>query len=115
MPHDLALAAPQFQRVVQGVASLGAHLHARGVSHGDLYAHNTRVDAQGHALVGDFGAASVLAGLDDEVRAGVERMEVRALGALVDDLLKCGAPAAFTEVRDACWSANPPRFSALAR
>jgi hypothetical protein len=113
MPADLALTASQFRAVVKGVASAAAHLHARGLSHGDLYAHNTRVDAEGHAVVGDFGAASVLEGLDAEARAGVERMEVRAFAALVDDLLKCGAPASLAELRDACWSSNPPRLSAV--
>jgi serine/threonine protein kinase len=110
MPRDLALTAAQFHRVVEGIASLGAHLHARGVSHGDLYAHNTRIDAEGHALVGDFGAASVLTGLDDDVRAGLERVEVRAFGVLIDDLLTVGAPAGLAELRDACASLAPPRF-----
>jgi hypothetical protein len=110
MPSDLALTAEQFHRVVEGIASLGAHLHARGVSHGDLYAHNTRIDAEGHAQVGDFGAASVLTGLEDDVRAGLERVEVRAFGVLIDDLLEVGAPAGLAELRDACASPAPPRF-----
>jgi hypothetical protein len=113
MPRDLGLSAAQFQRVVRGVASVAAHLHARGVSHGDLYAHNTRVDADGNVLIGDFGAASVLTGLEEDVRAGVEKMEVRALGAMVDDLLTCGAPDELRELRDACWSRSPPRLSSF--
>lgn len=115
MPRDLALTDSGFRRVVKGVASFAAHLNASGLSHGDLYAHNTRVDADGHVLVGDFGAASVLEGLDDDVRASVERMEVRAFGALVDDLLRCGAPTSLAQVRDACSSPNPPRFVELIR
>ena len=96
------------------MASLVRHLHARGVSHGDLYAHNTRIDDAGHALVGDFGAANVLEGLDTDLRAGVERTEVRSFGALLDDLLIRGAPASLAEMRDACWSSNPPSFASLA-
>lgn len=114
MPRDLALSGAQFRRVARSVASVAAHLHAQGVSHGDLYAHNTRVDADGDVLVGDFGAASVLTGLAEDVRAGIEKMEVRALGALVDDLLTCGAPADLSELRDACWSSSPPRLASLA-
>ncbi len=113
MPDDLRLDSAQATRIVQGVASVGAHLHARGISHGDLYAHNTRVDAHGHALVGDFGAASLLEGLDDATRAGVEGIEVRAFGCLVEDLVSRGAPRSFEEIVTACRSPNPPRFAAF--
>jgi hypothetical protein len=113
MPRDLGLSDAAHRRVVKNLAELGAHLHSRGVTHGDLYAHNTRVDRDGHALVGDFGAASVLSGLDDDLRAGIERIEVRAFGVLVDDLLSVGAPADLGELRDACASSRPPRFSDL--
>lgn len=113
MPRELGLSDAAHRRVVKDIAALGAHLQARGVTHGDLYAHNTRVDRDGHALVGDFGAASILSGLDDEVRAGLERIEVRAFGVLVDDLLSVGAPADLRELRDACASSAPPRFSDL--
>jgi len=114
MPPDLHLSSAQALKIVRGVASLVGHLHARGVSHGDLYAHNTRIDDAGHALVGDFGAANVLEGLDADLRAGVERAEVRSFGALLDDLLSRGAPALLAEMRDACWSSNPPSFASLA-
>jgi hypothetical protein len=114
LPTTLPFSAAQFERVARGVAAVGAHLHACGVSHGDLYAHNTRVDAEGHVLVSDFGAASLLPGLSPEVRAGVERLEVRAFGALVDDLLRAGGPASLVALREACWSPHPPPFSTLA-
>ncbi len=115
MPVDLELSPDAFRRVARGLSSVGAHLQAKGISHGDLYAHNTRVDAEGGVLVGDFGAASLLEGLDDDVRSAVARMEVRAFGALVDDLLTRGGPPDLAELRDACWSKNPPTFGALIR
>ena len=40
-----------------------AHVHAAGLCHGDLYAHNTLVVREtGEAKVGDFGAAFYTAG-----------------------------------------------------
>jgi hypothetical protein len=113
MPPDLRLSSTQALNIARGVASLVEHLHARGISHGDLYAHNTRVDDAGRPLVGDFGAANVLEGLDTDLRAGVERTEVRSFGALLDDLLSRGAPPALAEMRDACWSSTPPSFASL--
>jgi len=43
----------------------------------------------------------------------VERAEVRSFGALLDDLLSRGAPPSLAEMRDACWSSNPPSFASL--
>lgn len=76
------------------VASVVAHLHRRGVLHGDLYAHNILHDGEGGCLLGDFGAASCLPGQGD--RAGLERIEVRAFGCLLEELLarcQAGSPA----------------------
>ena len=70
-----------------GVASAVAHLHARGVVHGDLYAHNTMVDGQGDALLGDFGAAAVYDPARSPLAARLQRLEVRALGLLVQELV----------------------------
>lgn len=44
--------------ILRGIAGAAAHVHERGVAHGDLYAHNILFDDAGHALLGDFGAAS---------------------------------------------------------
>ena len=43
----------QAVRTLRGVASACVHLHSRGFTHGDLYAHNTLVSASGDAKVGD--------------------------------------------------------------
>ena len=50
MPLVLALA--------KGLAAVGEHLHARGISHGDFYAHNVLYHPEGGCFLGDFGAAS---------------------------------------------------------
>ncbi|MDI9654543.1 lipopolysaccharide kinase InaA family protein, partial [Burkholderia cenocepacia] len=49
----------QAVRIAHGIASVAGHLHARGIMHGDLYAHNILHDGAGGALLGDFGAASL--------------------------------------------------------
>ncbi|PYB30438.1 lipopolysaccharide kinase InaA family protein, partial [Pseudomonas aeruginosa] len=66
---------------------LMAHLHGRGISHGDFYAHNILWREDGACLLGDFGAASFLP--DDAVLAGaLRRLEVRAFACLLEELLE---------------------------
>jgi len=67
------------------VASAAAQLHARGILHGDLYGHNILHDGAGQALLGDFGAASFV-GTGAQAPA-LERIEVRAFGCLLEELL----------------------------
>ncbi|WP_321816035.1 MULTISPECIES: leucine-rich repeat-containing protein kinase family protein [unclassified Paraburkholderia] len=80
--------------IARGIASAAQHLHARGIMHGDLYAHNILHDGAGHALLGDFGAAS-FHGVDDDARAqAFERIEVRAFGCLLEELAQRAIHAA---------------------
>ena len=75
-------------RIALGIASAAAHLHARGILHGDLYAHNILHCADGDALLGDFGAASFF-NQDDQTRAeALQRIEVRAFGCLLEELIE---------------------------
>ncbi|MGL6625138.1 leucine-rich repeat-containing protein kinase family protein [Aeromonas jandaei] len=72
-----------------GIASVAGHLHQAGIMHGDLYGHNilfTR-EPSAHALLGDFGAASLYDLHDRELALGLERLEVRAFGCLLEELL----------------------------
>ncbi len=79
-------------RLAAGIARAAAHLHARGLMHGDLYAHNILWDGtEGEAVLGDFGAASALPG--GQEGAAWRRVEVRAFGVLLGELLdRCTAP-----------------------
>ncbi|MDB5869610.1 MAG: protein kinase [Polaromonas sp.] len=81
-------------RLALGVASAARQLHARGILHGDLYAHNILHSDDGQALLGDFGAASFFA-LDERPLALVlQRIEVRAFSCLLEELLaRCSVPA----------------------
>jgi serine/threonine protein kinase len=69
-----------------GIASAAQHLHARGILHGDLYAHNILHTPAGHALLGDFGAATFFEVSDTAHAQGLEKIEVRALGCLLQEL-----------------------------
>ncbi|MHA6195622.1 leucine-rich repeat-containing protein kinase family protein [Pseudomonas wadenswilerensis] len=96
------------KRLAQAIASVAAHLHGRGISHGDLYGHNILCDEHGHSLLGDFGAAS-FHGADGSVEARlIERIEVRAFGVLLGELLeRCEErPAGLEALREACLQAE---------
>ena len=99
---DLRFTPAQALGIARDIAAAAAHLHARGLLHGDLYAHNIlwRRDAPdagiasagGIALLGDFGAASFVADAADA--AALERIEVRAFGCLLEELAgHCAADA----------------------
>lgn len=71
------------REVAKAIASSAAHLHERGVMHGDLYAHNILINDDDHCYLGDFGAASFYAPHQKEF----EKIEVRAFGCLLEDML----------------------------
>jgi hypothetical protein len=80
-------------RLARGLASAAAQLHARGIVHGDLYAHNILWDGEGQGLLGDFGAASFLPP-DNAVQAlALQRIEARAFGLLLGELRSRCTPA----------------------
>lgn len=81
---DAKLSVDNALDILQGIASAAAHLHAKGISHGDLYAHNILTNSNGHALLGDFGAATVHGG---KVSPLLEKLEVLAFSHLTEDLL----------------------------
>lgn len=81
------LSLPTIRRIAAGIASACHHLHVRGINHGDLYAHNILWEESGDSLLGDFGAAAFYP--DAETGRALERIEVRALGTLLGELLTC--------------------------
>jgi hypothetical protein len=74
--------------IAGGIASAAAHLHAHGIMHGDLYAHNILINEKAHPLFGDFGAATLYNRSDKDLSAKLEALEVLAFGCLLDDLLQ---------------------------
>jgi hypothetical protein len=83
-PPDANLSVGNALQISEGVAAAAAHLHYKKITHGDLYAHNILWCKDGHAMLGDFGAATVHGG---KVPALVEKLEVLAFAHLVEDLL----------------------------
>lgn len=79
-------------RMAQGIALATQHLHTRGILHGDLYAHNILHTSEGNALLSDFGAAAFFDVNDAALAQGLEKLEVRALGCLLEELaVQCDA------------------------
>ncbi len=88
-PLNAMFSLPFIARVLRGVAEACVHLHKRGLMHGDIYAHNIMADADGFALLGDYGAASLYSGGTQR-----EKLDVRGFGCLMDDLLQRADDAA---------------------
>lgn len=76
----------QVYKITKATAQVALHLHNRGISHGDLYAHNMLIDDYAHLIFGDYGAASAY-NRTSEYGKFIEKIEVRAFGCLMDDLL----------------------------
>ena len=105
---DLRFETETALRIARAIAVAVAHLHARGLSHGDLYAHNVIWDGKaGQAVLSDFGAASALP--SGPLGEAFRRIEVRAWGLLLGELLdRCeGSAAALRDLEAACTDPDP--------
>lgn len=100
--------------IARAIASAAEALHAQGLMHGDLYAHNILHSAQGAALLGDFGAASFLVPGNTPQAHALQRMEVRAFACLLGELMaRCpaldeapGVQHLLTQLQRACYTTN---------
>ena len=81
-PADRRFRLAGVLRKLLALASAAWHLHQRGIAHGDFYAHNILRNDDGDCLLGDFGAASFY-----PREVALERIEVRAFGCLLEELL----------------------------
>ena len=81
--QDTGFSIETIKEVVKAMVSASSHLHSRGLMHGDLYAHNILIDANSKTYLGDFGAASFY----DINNKAYEKVEVRAFGCLIEDML----------------------------
>jgi Leucine-rich repeat (LRR) protein len=105
---DARFSLEQALNIARSAVSAALHLHQRGILHGDLYGHNLLVNDSGHALLGDFGAASCF---DPDSHTGqtLRAIETRAFGILLEELLqRCrpAAPQALIELNQACMAAD---------
>jgi hypothetical protein len=114
---------PTTWRIARGIASATQHLHKRGITHGDLYAHNILHTAEGDALLTDFGAAAFFDISDAALAQGLEKLEVRALGCLLEELaLQCNTTAtevgkhqALVQFAQQCMDDEPAKRPSLAQ
>ena len=97
---EIRLSLNEALRIALDMASVAEQLHANGIMHGDFYAHNILVDDAGHALLGDFGAACFVSDIDLEQSRGLERIEVRAFGCLLEELLERVGNAPESELQE---------------
>ncbi len=110
----LSLSPEAARRIAMSVASAAAQLSARGILHGDLYAHNILHNLLGDALLGDFGAAT-FCDPDNGQGQRFESLDVRAFGCLLEELVDRVEPhgavasthSALAELRDACLRPDP--------
>ncbi len=103
--------------MARGIATATQHLHARGILHGDLYAHNILHTVDGDALLSDFGAAAFFDVNDAAIAQGLEKLEVRALGCLLEELaMQCdGTPLhALAQLAQECLHETPAKRPSLA-
>ncbi|EKB21959.1 hypothetical protein HMPREF1170_02221 [Aeromonas veronii AMC35] len=126
-PEGLRLSVPDALAMAYGIASVAGHLHRAGIMHGDLYGHNILFargsDAPARALLGDFGAASLYERSNRERAVGLERLEVRAFGCLLEELLahcdtQDSPPDGLHQLKAACLSELPadrPDFAYIER
>jgi len=77
----------QALRILQAMASAAEHMHEHGIMHGDFYAHNIMIDEEGNSILGDFGGASYFEPNREDERNALERLEVRAFGCLIEEML----------------------------
>jgi len=100
-PDEARFSVGTVLSVAKGVAAAAMHLHGRSIMHGDLYAHNILWNDQGECLLGDFGAASFIDREDGRRSLALQRIEVRAFGCFLDELLeRCIAVPDSTGVLD---------------
>ena len=99
------LSADDARRTALGIAAAARHLHARGLMHADLYAHNILYAPGCEAMLGDFGGAVIYGGPNP----AVERLEVRAFGCLLAELVDhCPTPLRdLAPLAAACLAENP--------
>ncbi len=84
-PEGITLTQLQKERILSGVKSAMDHLHSKGILHGDLYAHNTLYNEEGHAFFGDFGAATFF-DIHHPTAELLKALDYRAYQCLVEDL-----------------------------
>lgn len=83
--QDFKLTPQQAQFILSGITQAAEHLHANGLMHGDLYAHNILWNDKKVVLT-DLGGASFLPLDNPKLKQQLLKLEVHALEVLADEL-----------------------------
>lgn len=83
--NDFTLTPQQAEFILKGVTQAAEHLHAHGLMHGDLYAHNILWRDQ-KVVLSDLGGASFLPMDRPDLTQKILRLEARALSILAEEL-----------------------------
>jgi len=86
-PEGFTLSLTKGIKILQSMSDAAMHMHERGIMHGDFYAHNIMIDKEANSILGDFGGASYFEPKEVESRNALERLEVRAFGCLIEEML----------------------------
>lgn len=83
--NDFTLTPQQAECILNGITQAAEHLHAHGLMHGDLYAHNILWRDQ-KVVLSDLGGASFLPMDRPDLTQKILRLEARALSILAEEL-----------------------------
>lgn len=83
----LSITANQAMLIARGVAKALQHLHAQGLLHGDLYAHNVLWNDT-NVVLSDLGGASFLPSDDIATAESLKKLDALAYRILVEELAK---------------------------
>ena len=86
-PPDFKLSTHASLKILKAMANAAVHMHQKGIMHGDFYAHNIMIDKNYNSILGDFGGASYYKTEELEICSILEKLEVRAFGCLIEELL----------------------------
>lgn len=85
---DFNLTPQQAQFILNGITQAAEHLHANGLMHGDLYAHNILWNTN-KVVLSDLGGASFLPIDNPDLTQKILKLEARALAVLAEELRLC--------------------------
>ena len=84
---DFKLSIHSSLKILKAMARAITHMHECGIMHGDFYAHNIMIDENANSILGDFGGASYYKKENEHISKGLESLEVRAFGCLIEELI----------------------------
>ena len=84
---DFKISVQSSLKILKDIANAASHIHKHGIMHGDFYAHNIMIDNNANSILGDFGAASYYKEENEQIAKGLEKLEVRAFGCLIEELI----------------------------